>query len=325
MSVLSSDRRGEGASYLPRDFVEAAEGLLFAVVAQGVEEDRVLSFLRYVRTGSALRKVDTAAAETLIAQQYPQYRFRSARRDVALHGIPVDRITRHYRPAERLAAILSGRPHGDLERKIHQLAHLLLPEKFAGDWLGVTGSVLVGAHHDNSDIDLVAYGQENFAIVQRRLRAALDAGRLDPLSPPMWRETYRRRGCSLSLDEYVWHERRKFNKFSCQGTKVDISCVEREGETLEDAGRKLGRTTLVARVIDDSRVLHYPAQYSIDHPRIRAIICFNPTYTGQARRGETIEASGWIEQAPSGTRHLIIGTSRESAGEYLRVLRPGKE
>ena len=35
-----------GETYLPRDFVETAEGLLFAVVAHGLEAGRVLCFLR---------------------------------------------------------------------------------------------------------------------------------------------------------------------------------------------------------------------------------------------------------------------------------------
>ena len=53
-------------TYLPRDFVETASGLLFAVVAHGLESQRVLAFLRYVRVDGALRKFGTDDANELL-------------------------------------------------------------------------------------------------------------------------------------------------------------------------------------------------------------------------------------------------------------------
>ncbi len=70
-----------GLTYLPKDFIETAEGLMFAVVQQGVEpsggEDKVLCFLRYVKADGdpqrPWRKVDTDTANKLLAKEYPEY------------------------------------------------------------------------------------------------------------------------------------------------------------------------------------------------------------------------------------------------------------
>lgn len=320
-SGLGRDASRLQTAFLPRDFVETAEGLIFAVVAQGLEDRRVLAFLRYVRESTSLRKVHTADAQQWVRQRHAHYDFYSTRRDVTLHGVPVECVTRHYRPAERLVAIRSQPTPDELVEKVRRVTDLLIAGDAARDWLGVTGSVLVGAHHRQSDIDLVVYGAARYEVARDRLRAAMEAEHVDPLSESQWREAYDRRGCSLSFEEYLWHERRKFNKCSLGGTKVDLSCVEHESPDFDRTGKKLCRTTITADVTDDTRAFHYPARYRIHHPDIDEIVCFNPTYTGQARRGELIEAAGWLEQAPAGALHLLVGTSRESEGEYIRVLR----
>ena len=165
-----SVREGD-ALPLPRDFVESGEGLLFAVVAHGVEAGRVLCFLRYVRTADSLRKLPTQEANALLQERYGEYLFHSARRDAQLHGVPLERITRHFRPAKRLAEILAGKAIAPLERKVAQVASMLGARSSDLRSLGVTGSVLVKAHHDHSDIDLVVYGREQFQQVPRGCRS----------------------------------------------------------------------------------------------------------------------------------------------------------
>jgi predicted nucleotidyltransferase len=137
----------------------------------------------------------------------------------------------------------------------------------------------------------------------------------------MWREAYQRRGCSLTFAEYVWHERRKLNKFAYGGTKVDISCVAGPPSYAQARGRKLDRRIIQAIVTNDRDAFDYPARYGIEHPEISDILCYNPTFTGQARAGELVEAAGWEEETCGGRRRLVVGTSREAAGEYLKVLR----
>ncbi len=311
------------AEFLPRDFIETAEGLLFAVVAHGTESQRVLGFLRYVRDHGTQRKVATDEANQLLRGRYPEYLFHSSQRDVALHGVPLERIVTHHKPIERMAELLGADGNDVLEQKAVRMARILHSDRCEVPWLGVTGSVLVDAHQQHSDIDLVVHGCDAFASARERLRHALGQGAVQPLDDAMWRATYERRGCSLTFEQYVWHERRKWNKCMIGGTKVDLSCVGPEQPWTRQRGRKVERYLLRATVIDDRDAFSCPARYLIDHSRVQQVISYNPTYTGQAFVGDAIEASGWLEQLANNQFRLLVGTSREAAGEYIRVTQCG--
>jgi predicted nucleotidyltransferase len=46
---------------------------------------------------------------------------------------------------------------------------------------------------------------------QPRKRLLADQ-RPEPLDETLWQDAYARRGCTLSYEEYRWHEQRKYNK-----------------------------------------------------------------------------------------------------------------
>lgn len=323
--------RTAGVRFLPRDFVETADGLLFAVVNAGIEADRVLSFLRYQRMGDRLHKFDTATANAFLADTHPALLYRSTAHDAALHGVPVEQISRHYRPAQRLAEWIApdhkqddcppiSSASGVWRERLLQLAQIIGGGPAIPNWLGVTGSLLVGAQREGSDIDLVCYGRQDFARARERLIQAQATGLLQPLPDALWQDAYQRRGCSLSWEEYLWHERRKGNKFACDGIKVDVSLIDAPAPATHWAGTKVERAVVQCRVSDDTYAFDYPACYEVEHAQLRRIVCYTPTYFGQARTGERIEAAGWIERDSQGQHRLLVGTSREAAGEFIRVL-----
>ncbi len=331
-SPLEHALRAAGVQFLPRDFVETANGLLFAVVEAGMEEGRVLSFLRYHRIGDSLQKFDTATANAFLAAAHPALLYRSPRHDAAVHGVPLEQIACHYRPAQRLAQIIQSehtidaRPNqsaasGVWRERLLRLAQIVSGSPTAPDWLGVTGSLLVGAQWDGSDVDLVCYGRREFASARERLIEAQTTGILEPLPDELWRDAYRRRGCSLGWEDYLWHERRKGNKFACDGVKVDLSLIDAPSPAARRGGTKVQRTVLQCRVSDDTYAFDYPACYEVQHSEVCRIVCYTPTYFGQARTGEWIEAAGWIEHDSLGQQRLLVGTSREANGEFIRVLR----
>ncbi len=309
-----------GPTYLARDFVETRNGLFFALVAAGTEEGRLLGCLRYVRTSGGLRKLGTADADQYLRRRCAAYLYHSRQRDVAVHGVPVTHVARHYRPPVQLARILDQSRRDALEEKVHELAGIVGAAAGASEWLGVTGSLLVSAHRQTSDIDLVCYGRARFAAARQRLRDAVAGHQLDPLSEAMWRDAYARRGCSLSFEEYLWHESRKLTKFACRGTKVDLACVLPAQAWTPPRCRKLARASIRAVVSDDTFAFDDPARYPVAHATVQEIVCYTPTYAGQAFRGETVEAAGWLEQADDGAHYLAVGTSREAAGEYVKVV-----
>jgi len=49
-------------------------------------------------------------------------------------------------------------------------------------------------------------------------------------------------------------------------------------------------------------------------------VCYTATYTGQAEQGERIEVAGQLEVSNTGLVRILVGSSREAEGEYIKVL-----
>ncbi len=304
-------------AYLPRDFIETAEGLVFAVVDGLPEDGKVLSFLRYGVTG----KVSTEAANTLLRERHPHYLHHSRRLDAKLHAVPIVKVLRHHRPRARVREILAFGAQDAIEQKLLRLLRLLISGGVPTEALGVTGSLLIRRQTPSSDLDLVIYGRENFFLTRRRVGTLIEEGQLDGLDEEAWHEAYQRRGCELSYEEFLRHERRKGNKGMMAGTKFDLALIVEDDELEPPAiWRKTGSAVICGRVMDDSRAFDQPARYIIDHPHIGEIYCFTHTYVGQALTGERVEAAGAVESSDDGRQRLVVGSSREAAGEFVRVI-----
>jgi predicted nucleotidyltransferase len=168
--------------YQPKDFIETAEGLIFAVVTADLEDQRVLSFLRYQRTSGGYRKLSSRDADELLKKHYPHYVHHSKARDVTLHGVHHTLVTIHHQPRMRLREILLRAPCDEIEAKLQRLAGLFDEQGLDLAELGITGSLLIGAQNKGSDIDLVFYRREAFhkargiikSLVLKRLLQPLD-------------------------------------------------------------------------------------------------------------------------------------------------------
>ncbi len=305
-----------------RDFVITEEDLAFAVTLSGIEDNRVIACLRYVRsTDGCWHKVTTHQAEAILSSRYPHYLYYSPRRDVLLQAVPVEAIAMHLQPRRRLQELLNQASSPPLIARLKSLLAAFETLGLAGEHLGVTGSLLIGQYSENSDLDLVVYGREVFSRARLAVREGIAAGYLEELDLALWQESYRRRGCALSLAEYLWHERRKHNKGAIAGTKFDLILVEEEGSDPDlRTWRKLGRTVLHAQVLDATYAFSTPARYRLNHSDIRTALSFSATYVGQAEAGEWVEVSGYLEQAEDGERRIVVGSSREAPGEYIKVI-----
>jgi predicted nucleotidyltransferase len=305
--------------FFAKDFIETAEGLVFAVVAQDLEEDKVLCFLRYVLEPTGWKKVATEQANNLLQQRHPDYLHYSPVLDAHLHAVAIYRIVKHHQPKQRLQQLMSATWHGTVERDLVKLCHLFQQYGLDLAQIGVTGSVLIGVQNQGSDIDLVCYGRDVFHRCRVITRKLIEQGHLQSLSIQDWQRSFERRSCDLNFDEYVWHERRKCNKAVINGRKFDLNLIGHGGGSEGVLYRKCGAITLQCRVIDDTRAFDYPAEFKIGHDEIDAIVSFTATYTGQAVSGETVEVSGVLEQTEHGVKRIVVGSSREARGEYIKV------
>jgi len=307
-------------SYLPKDFIQTTEGLVFAVVAQGLEQGKVLCFLRYVRQGSSWRKLDTQKANQLLSEHYPQYLFYSQVKSAALHAVNVQSIVIHHQPKQRLQDLLTKKNPDIIEQDLLDLCRILLVQGIDLKDVGITGSLLIGAQKLSSDIDLVVYGREKFHQLRGLIKQLIQQGQLQQLAEQDWLESYQRRQCDLSYADYVWHEQRKYNKALISHRKFDLNLLELSSEAESSSYQKKGMGLIQATVLDAQYGFDYPARFLIEHEQASEVVCYTATYTGQAEQGERIEVSGQWEISSTGQARILVGSSREAEGEYIKVL-----
>lgn len=306
--------------YQAKDFIQTEEGLVFAVVEQGLEDGKVLCFLRYIKQGDSWQKLATQQANHLLKSQYPQYLFYSAVKEAHLHAVSTADICIHHQPRQQLQKILIKQDPDAIEQDLMALCQLLIEDDSQLSDIGVTGSLLIGAQNPNSDIDLVVYGRKSFHSQREYIRQLITEGKLQQLNESAWLESYQRRMCDLSYAEYVWHEQRKCNKALINKRKFDLSLIEPSMEQSGISYQKQGLIVIQARLIDAQYSYDYPAKFIIDHQNINEVVCYTATYTGQAEQGECIEVSGLLEVSSAGQARILVGSSREAQGEYIKVI-----
>jgi uncharacterized protein len=296
-----------------RDFFETKEGWIFAV-ADYSHPDGLRSMLRYVpdaagereADGKRYRKMDFGPAFEFLRRERPDWA-----RD--LHVVPLSQVLRIYRPSQGLLAVAKSDP------RVGKIAGLLAEAGVAWDQMGITGSMLVGLSSPSSDIDFVVYGPIWWKARDIVARAKAN-GKIGDLDEATWRKIYSKRKPEISFEDFLRHETRKGNRGMIDGTYFDL-LFTREWNQIhpQPSGKPAGAQLIEARVTNADFAFDSPAIYRLDHPEVKEIFCYSHTYAGQALPGETIEAKGVLEETAQGLR-LVVGTTREARGEWIRSL-----
>jgi hypothetical protein len=296
-----------------RDFFLTKEGWIFAV-ADYSHPDGLRSMLRYVpdvagereADGKRYRKMDFDPAYEFLRRERPDW--------VAdLHVVPLSHVLRIYRPSEGLLAVAERDP------RVRKIAGLLAEAGVPWEQMGITGSLLVGLHGPSSDIDFVVYGPIWWKARDIVARAKAE-GKIGDLDEATWKKIYAKRKPEISFDEFMRHETRKGNRGMIEGTYFDL-LFTRDWSQIhpQPSGKPAGERRIEARVTNADFAFDSPAIYRLDHPEVKEIFCYSHTYAGQALPGETIEAKGVLEETAQGLR-LVVGTTREARGEWIRSL-----
>ncbi|MCB2427294.1 hypothetical protein [Methylophaga pinxianii] len=314
--------RQTGFPFLPKDFIETEEGLIFAVVSYHSHDQKVGCFLRYVQDEKGWHKVDTEQANRLLERHHPEFLYYSNQFDAAFHAVPVEKIFCHHQPEVKLQQLLQQPAKDLLQHKLHKLIALLRQYSVDIHSVGLTGSMLINQQKDTSDIDLVIYGREAFHQCRHAVQQAIADNLLQKLDLAQMQENYQRRESELNFDNFSWHEYRKYNKAMIDGSKFDIGmvCLKDELDIEHRHFLKRGIKTIQCYVTDDSRAFDFPARYRVDNALTPEIISFTHTYVGQVVKGEFIEVCGALECDASGTCRIVVGSTREARGEYIKVV-----
>lgn len=291
-----------------RDFVRVGDYFFSVVGYRNLEKVKCL--LRYIpdssgdrvaADGRRFRKIShDEALKTYAAKKYAQE---------GLFFIPYTDIDEVYKPEERLEFAMSR----DVKKVVEFFSGIPREE------MGVTGSRLLGLEGEDSDVDFVVYSRWWFR-AREMLMKGLRVGKLSEPDEEIWNFIYTKRKVPLPYDIFLIHERRKYHRAFIGSTYFDLLYVrgynELNRDVPEEIGRKKGKVTVEAEVLDGSLIFDYPAYYPISHPEIKAVLSFTHTYVGQAFQGERILAKGELEEINGGL-YLVVGTKREVQDEFI--------
>ncbi|VVB92000.1 Uncharacterised protein [uncultured archaeon] len=295
-----------------RDFIITDEDWIFAV-ADYCHPDGIRSVLRYVPDPQGTRGVQKKYRKLDFDDSFVFMKTARPEWVKDVHIVPREHIKQVLAPNEKLPFIMKG------NKKVRTIVGALR-NGIQLDKMGVTGSLLAGLQNESSDIDFIVYGSSWFTARDIITQVKKDKTAITEISDEMWRDIYKKRKPEISFDEFLIHELRKGNRGMVDGTYFDLLYV-RDWEDIEPFARgvDVGVKTIEATVINADFSFDSPAIYKIDHPEISYVLSYTHTYAGQALVGERIEARGMVEVVGD-MKRLVVGTTREPKGEWIRSL-----
>lgn len=256
-------------------------------------------------------------------------------------GVPHSKVKEILRPGKRLQDIMKN-PGNPLLEKVVKVADFFHSQAgIAYKNMGVSGSILPGLYDPkHSDIDFVIYGLENHRNAVNtfaRLKNEPDTP-LNGIADEFWNWLYDKRikDSSLSIEEFKWYENRKSNRGVVDGVLFDILATRKWDEIKGNYGgtssQALGVLKVECTITDALASFDNPAVYKIEDLEVLEgpeflvdeVASFTHTYAGQVKEGERVIAKGKLEKitekkSGKSKNRLIIGTTRESIDEYIKL------
>jgi len=318
------------------DLIETFDGNIFDVKGLVHPPGRIIAFIRFMpdpkgdrkREGVAYRKVYPLHERyELLQEKFPLYLVYDRVFNEWLCEVPIAAIKCHCKPVDHLRKLRQKRQPTQLETTALQFAELLR-KKADLSWnaLGISGSLLVGLHTPNSDIDLIVYGSQNCYNVYGTLKTLVNDkdSQVKSYSTKELRHLFdfRSKDTAMEFEDFVRTESRKVLQGRFKGRDYFIRCVKEWSEIQENYGtfhyQPVGYAKIKAAVIDDSQMIFTPCHYKIDNVEIvegpkvgliQEIVSFRGRFCEQARHGEFVMAQGKIERV-----------RRDGEKEFFRLL-----
>jgi predicted nucleotidyltransferase len=341
-----------------RDFLRTKEGFLFCVVGPYHPPNRVISYLKYVpaRLGSwgkgiwrfkrVLRNYSIPSLlETfnLLEKDYPHYLFYSPFYNILMTAVPLEYVSKHYKPDEKLAQLMNARRLDVLQKKVIRFISFLSEKSGVPiDYFGVTGSILLNIHRLGvSDIDLTVYGSKNSIAVKRTVQEAYsqrnpNIRRLEGSALKAWSKK-KAQNYPLALDEALQVYKRKWNLGIFENTEFSVHPVKLEEEVNEEYADRiyepLGIVVMGAVVIENADSMFLPAVYRVQDARvikgpqvqdIEEVVSYEGLYGDLVEVGESVIVKGKLELVHDKKNRreyhrVVVGSPEGKGKEYIKL------
>lgn len=297
------------------DFIETVDGLFFAVKGFKHPIDRVIAYLRYVPDPVGDRKLnniryrrvyDLEDTKNYLIKYFPIYLSWVDYISQTLQTVPLSGIQRIYKPREGLNKIYVNN-NTKLNHLTHEFASILSNQsKVSKESIGISGSLLIGLATDDSDIDLIIYGEEN----GRKIYDGLTKMRRDSsVFHPLGLKNATKKAITRWGKTSVKPE--KFTEIEV-GKKLHGFFKEKEYfirlikiPTNEEIAKPLKPVRGRAKIEEDKDSIFTPCAYKIENiegfeeiglPDITELWSLRGKFTEQAKKGDVVEFEGSIEE-----------------------------
>lgn len=324
-------------------YIETQEGLFFATKGFVHPDDRIIAILRYVPDSDGKRSRDGrsyrryyhfAEQEQLLRSEYPQYIAFDPNTQTTLQSVPYERIRRVYDPRARLREISLQSEPDPLEADTLAFAQLLQAESCVNlSCLGVSGSLLIGLHTPDSDLDMTVHGEQNCRNVHRALKRLLPSGdhpEIKPFDSKGFEKLYQERVADtyMAYQDFLASEKEKVYQGTFRGRTFFIRFLKEPSQMAECYGdfhyTPLGKAGIRAQVTDASEAIFTPCRYPLAEVHfeqgtvvepLSEIVSFRGRFCEQAQAADLVAAFGTLEQVQARDGRLwyrlLIGNQPE--------------
>jgi predicted nucleotidyltransferase len=331
-------------------YLETQEGLYFAVKGLIHPPRRIISILRYAPHPEGDRTKGGQTYQRLyhfpeqlqkLKQFYPQYLAYDPASGLVQQSVPYSSIQRIYDPRAWLQDIASAPDRDPLQDNALAFCDLLAQQAgISRDHLGVSGSLLVGLHTAQSDLDLTVHGESNCRAVHQALQRLLDSRAVQGLSRfdlQGFHRLYEERvqDTLMDFDEFIALEQRKSFQGLFRQRTFFVRFIKEPHEIGESYGdrryKPLEQAAVVATVTSEAGAIFTPCHYPLAGVRflqgtrvdsLCEIVSYRGRFCEQARTGERVRASGTLERVQfqeGRTWHrLILGNRPEDSMTFWR-------
>ena len=319
------------------DIIETVDHVFFDVKGFVHPPRKVVAFIRFIPDPKGDRKKDSLTYRKvyplkeryeLLRKLLPKYLVFDPVFDKQLCEVPVEAMKHHFKPVEGLARLRCRDDLDKVEADALEFAKLLKKEaNVSWSGLGISGSLLIGLHKSDSDIDPMIYGSENCRRVYEALKSLMqqEDGLVKPYTTKDLRclFDFRSKDTVMPFEDFLRTESRKVLQGMFRQRDFFIRCVKDWSEIEDEYGKvrykSVGYAKIKARVTDDSEMIFTPCRYKVTDVKflegvqaepLEEIVSFRGRFCEQARNGETVIAWGKVEKVQGGGQEfyrLLLG------------------
>ena len=306
------------------DFLESIEGLIFDVKGICHPPDRVICYIRYVLDKKGERKkgkksyrkiYDLGERYQFLKEKFPHYVYFDPVFQRELQGVPHKNIKKVYDPRKKLLKLMKNSRDVLEECTVQLVKALHVPV----ETVGVSGSILVGLHTSESDIDLIVYGEEYCLQVYDQLKTLREKGVVHPFDTKRAQEKAQFRWGSAT-EELVELEQRKVMHGLFQEKEYFFRFLKSEHtEYGEVQYIPLHKATLKAKIRDDTENIFTPCCYALEGSSIKGvtqIVSLRGRFCEHVKKGDVVTARGTVEKVV-GKKGEYYQMMLGEAGDYL--------